>query len=236
MYRNQFGVYKIELNDKIYVGSTVKPFKDRWAGHLTAFRKGRNSPHMQNAYNKYGEATLRFSILEIVKDKKDCIAKEQHYIDTLKPQYNIRQIADSNLGLHFKSRKHTKETRQKISKGNKDKIVSKETRQKLREANKGRKHTKETRQKMSEASTGVILSEETKRKMSESHKGRKHTEETRQKIREASTGRKLSEETKRKISESHKGRKLSEETKRKMSEVRKGKFLGIKVKKITDWH
>jgi len=58
--KNKFGIYKIELNDKIYVGSTVKPFKDRWAGHLTAFRKGRNSPHMQNAYNKYGEATLRF--------------------------------------------------------------------------------------------------------------------------------------------------------------------------------
>ena len=140
--KRKFGVYKIELNDKIYVGSTVVPFKNRWADHISKLKKGKHeNRHLQNTYNKYGGTTLKFSILEIVKNKEDCIFKEQYHIDTLKPQYNICKIAGSCLGIkrteNFKQKigeimrgntygkgvQLSEKHKQKISKGNKGKIV-----------------------------------------------------------------------------------------------------------------
>jgi hypothetical protein len=87
-------------------------------------------------------------------------------------------------------------------------IISKETREKLREKRRGRKpalgmkHTVEAKEKMRERMLennpfrGKIHTEESKRKMSENSKGRTPWNK----------GRKMSEETKRKISEVKKGR------------------------------
>ena len=172
-----FGIYQIELNNKIYIGSTTSSFKSRWSQHLSDFKKGRNSPHMQNAYNKYGDSTLKFSILKIVKRKEDCIPREQYYIDTLKPQYNICQIAGSCLGVV-----HTEETKRKMSEANKGKIISEETKRKMREAKKGRKLSEEHKRKIGVAIKGNIHTEETKRKMSEASKGIICSEETRKKM------------------------------------------------------
>ena len=97
-----------------------------------------------------------------------------------------------------------------------------ETKRKMSEDRKGMKHTEETKRKMSEARKGKTLSEETKRKMSEAKKGIKHTEEHKRNMREAKKGMKHTEESKRKISETKKGRTFSEEHKRKISEAKKG--------------
>ena len=97
-------------------------------------------------------------------------------------------------------------------------ILSKETKIKMSDANKGHIVSEETRKKISEASKGHIVSEETRRKLSESNKN--PSEETRRKLSEASKGHIVSEETKRKISEANKN--PSEETRRKMSKVNKG--------------
>ena len=52
----------------------------------------------QNCFNKYGESSFVFQILELVEQSK-CIEREQHYIDTLKPTINIHVIAcNSSLG------------------------------------------------------------------------------------------------------------------------------------------
>ena len=66
--------------------------------------------------------------------------------------------------LHNKGKKHSAETRRKISESHKGKILSEETKRKLSEANKGNTYHK-----------GKILSEETKRKLSEAHKGQPPT-------------------------------------------------------------
>jgi hypothetical protein len=62
--------------------------------------------------------------LEILEycEPKDVIAREQYYIVTLNPQYNILQTAGSSLGykhreetiVKFKARRHTEETKAKI--------------------------------------------------------------------------------------------------------------------------
>ncbi len=82
----------------------------------------------------------------------------------------------------------------------KGRIVSEETKQKLREINLGKKHTEETRKKMSlcrkgelNSSFGKVVSNETKAKISQANLGnkvwlgRRHTEATKEKISIAKT-------------------------------------------------
>lgn len=46
---------------------------------------------------KYGYSKFRLEILEYC-DRSDLIKREQHYIDILKPKYNILKLAGSSLG------------------------------------------------------------------------------------------------------------------------------------------
>ena len=89
----------------------------------------------------------------------------------------------------------------------------------ISKANKGKKRSEETRRKMSDAKKGKHPSEETRKKLSEARKG----------IPGPNKGKKFSEETRRKLSEAkkgkigpNKGKKLSEETRRKISKTLKG--------------
>ena len=75
--------------------------------------------------------------------------------------------------------------------------LSKDTRQKLSEANKGRRHSEETRRKLSEANKG----------RSNGMLGKHHSEETRRKLSEAQKGRHFSEEHRRKLCEAWRKRK-----------------------------
>jgi group I intron endonuclease len=152
------GVYQIELNGKKYIGSSVN-VKKRFCGHLSQLRRGKHdNPHLQRAFIKYGEETLKFSILETLRESSDCIYTEQKYIDYLKPEYNIRKIAKNNLGL-----RRTKESKLRSKMANLGRqyrlgsIVSEETKQKMSQKKMGNKcrlgktHTEETKKKMSDA-------------------------------------------------------------------------------------
>jgi len=106
------GIYIIKstTNDKSYIGSTVD-FKDRFYRHKRHLKlnKHKNS-HLQNYYNKHGEGSLVFDILEYC-DPTILIEREQHYMDTLLPKFNIHKIADRPVNV-----KRTEATKQKISK------------------------------------------------------------------------------------------------------------------------
>lgn len=84
------GVYCIfnSINGKKYVGSS-KNIYCRWQKHRALLRKGTHwNGHLQNAWNKYGEEAFKFIVLLKCKET-DLLAKEQSYIDSLKPEYNI---------------------------------------------------------------------------------------------------------------------------------------------------
>jgi len=133
----------------------------------------------------------------------------------------------------FYGKKHTEESKRKM----RGRIVSRETRKKLSDAQKGKtgekngfygkKHSEESKLKLSEAHKGQIPwmkgkthSAKTRNAISERLKGNinalgyKHTEESKNKM----VGRIVSKETRQKISELHKGISLSEEHKRKIAE------------------
>ena len=72
-------------------------------------------------------------------------------------------------------KKHTEETKRKMSEALLGKPLSEETKKKLSEAHNGKKLSEETKKKIGEANIGKTLSEETKQKISEAQLGDKHT-------------------------------------------------------------
>ena len=95
------GVYKILnlVNGKFYIGSTsALGFKKRWWCHQKDLRaSNHHNQHLQNSWNKYGEPQFQFEIVEKCCPSQ-CLSREQHYIDTLHPAYNILAMAGSPRG------------------------------------------------------------------------------------------------------------------------------------------
>ena len=98
---------------------------------------------------------------------------------------------------------------------NKKRLVTKETREKLRKSGLNRKHSEKTKLKISISQKGKHHSEETKKKLSELNKGEKN----------AFYGKKHSLKTKKKMSKSRKKRITTNETKQRMSIAHKGKVI-----------
>jgi group I intron endonuclease len=195
------GIYKIESKynpDHIYIGSAVN-IKTRWNVHLHLLRNNKHAnKKLQNHFNKYSESDLVFIIIEPCFPEFLTI-REQYYIDTLNPYFNILSIAGSWLNYH-----HTKESREKMcisQKGNKNGL--------------GKKRSDETKRKQSEtmlkngyvppSRKGMKFSKETLNQMSDSQKrignkppswlGKTHSEETKKKMRLASIGKDKSRES-----------------------------------------
>ena len=93
---------------------------------------------------------------------------------------------------------HTEETKQKM----KNRKHSEETKKKISDKNKGRIFTEDAKVHLSNLYKGRKLSDETKRKMSEAAKGKTKSEETKKRMSEAK--KQMSEETKRNMSEAAK--------------------------------
>ena len=105
--------------------------------------------------------------------------------------FAVHRLHGSMTGMH-----HTEETKLKLSKAQKGRIVSEETKRKISEAQKGEKNiwygkhfSAETRDKMSKTLKGHIVTTETRKKLSESMKGKKKSEEHRRKLSESLKGR-----------------------------------------------
>lgn len=210
------------INGSCYVGSAVD-FKTRKARHLNELRQGKHhSPHLQRAYDKYGETAFIFYIIEDVKkDRQLLFERESYWIFLLRPAYNVGHIDYTHLGV-----KRSKVTIQRMSEAAFTRPKrTKESIQKTRLANLGRKQSEKERQKRSEVQrkrhVENPMSEETKRKNSESNKGIKRSEEARKNISKAHIGVRRSEESRHKQSETLKGTVFSEERRRNISEAKK---------------
>lgn len=146
-WQRKSGIYKLKIGDGFYIGSAVVLTK-RLAQHYNDLRAIRHcNIHLQRSFNKIG--TIDFDIVEIVEDVTQLIAREQYYIDTLKPRYNIATKAGSQLGF-----RHSAETKLLISKMQIGRNMSLETRRKMSESRKGKCLTESHKNNLSKSKIG----------------------------------------------------------------------------------
>lgn len=209
---NTFGIYliqNIQVDSHFYVGSTSASFSKRWYQHRRDFRKGTNSPHLQRAWDKYGEAAFEFSILqeilpiqgESVQQRKARVLKaEQEWINILQPYYNICPTAGSRLGSKqteetkelIKKRMSTLEAKVKMTEGQNRRwsAITEDERKVLYAARVGKSiHSDAHKAHLSEIANEQLNSPEAIAKRAATKKGQKRTEEQRQRMREAQARR-----------------------------------------------
>lgn len=76
------GIYQIRClpTGKIYIGSAIN-LRDRWRLHQRDLRRGEHgNRHLQSAWDKYGEASFEFTVLQLV-DPPELLHTEQEWID-----------------------------------------------------------------------------------------------------------------------------------------------------------
>ncbi len=189
------GIYVIrnKINNKIYIGSAVN-LQNRFWIHFSKLRANNHvNKHLQASFNKNGENSFTFNLLELVEDKDQLINREQHYIDTLQPHYNIAKQAGRPPEIEW-----TDEMRVKHSQVMRNRVLPEESKQRMIDAlDRGRanyfarpiEERLEHGRRISEALTGRTLSEEHRKKCAIANLGNKHTEETKQAIREANSNK-----------------------------------------------
>ena len=221
--KNKMGIYQIVnlVDGKKYIGSSNN-LHNRKAKHFSTLRNNKHhNCYLQRAFNKYGEDSFSFEIIEFVNTEDELLLREQYYIE-------LYQVCDRNKGYNLivdaTRNILPKESREKISLALKGKTLSEETKLKMSLALKGSKNPMYSK----------TLSEETKLKISLAQKGRIFSEETKRKMSLAKKGKTLSEEIKLKISLALKGKTLSEETKRKIGLAKSKKVICIETGAVYD--
>lgn len=172
------GVYSITTpSGRQYIGSAVN-FSRRWRVHLCRMKQQKHdNAILQSAWNKHGDKLVFKKLIVCPPDQ--VLLYEQLAIDSLNPKMNICRIAGNTRGYQHteetKSRfidrrksfgnagkKHSIETREKISRKKKGRVsnrlnipVSDEVKEKIRATLKGRVNTPEqiARQKAAFAAT-----------------------------------------------------------------------------------
>jgi len=158
------GVYKLinKITGDFYIGSASRIGKSNsLSGFYVRFDKHKrqlnNNSHynrfLQKSWNKYGEKNFEFEILATCPPEY-CIKLEQYFIDILNSTFNIRKIADSNLGIKF-----TEEHKNKIRIGNL-KENNPEKGLKISKSKTGVKRADWVKEKLSKVKTGLPKSEE----------------------------------------------------------------------------
>jgi group I intron endonuclease len=206
-------IYKIlnVVTDDVYFGSARNPKKRRWE-HWNDLKKGtHHCTALQTAWNEYGSDAFEFEILENVEDESQLLRIEDTYLiqhagqphcyntalSSMQPPSNtpetiekIRATMLNKWAEHPAShprlgRKHSEETKAKISLNRKGKMVGDQ------HYRYGKTLSEEVRKKIGDTQRGVpkgerVLTEEGRAKIKEaaalgrysSFKGKKHTKET----------------------------------------------------------
>ena len=161
------GIYKIinVVNNKFYVGSAVD-FTARKRRHWWALRSQRHAnKHLQAAWNKYGEESFKFLIVEELPEDADVLAAENVWLkehvgkdycynlgtDAIAFQLGMSGTKNAMWGKTFV---HTPEAKARIAAASKSRIQSEEEKAKRRQTMKGHHVSTSTRAKISATLSG----------------------------------------------------------------------------------
>ena len=107
------GIYKITniVNNKFYIGSSNDIYH-RLKHHYSDLKNNNHhNKYLLRSFQKYNKDNFKVEIIEIVEQSL-LIEREQYYIDTLKPQYNLMLDVINNK-LTESSKKQISETLKK---------------------------------------------------------------------------------------------------------------------------
>ena len=141
-YYKVSGIYKLILDNKVYIGSAVNLYNRINFHKFQLLNKKHHNILVQRKFDKI--RILSYEIVELC-DKEVLIEREQYWIDTLKPELNLDRKAGSRFGSKLSKKSIEKRNNTIKNKG-------------------GFHHSKESKLKIGLAQTGVKRTEEIKLK------------------------------------------------------------------------
>lgn len=143
----------------IYIGSTTNILKARLGNHKRNLRSGKHgNPILQASYNKYGDVSFEYDILEDGISDNDILSVETFWIEYFRyigaKLYNICHPANTRKGIPM-----PEDAKQKLSIINTGKTLTQEHKDRIGTANRGNKSnvgktwSAEVRSKMSDGSS-----------------------------------------------------------------------------------
>lgn len=150
--------------------------------------------------------SFRFCLLEHVKHVENLLEREQHFIDTLDPHYNIARTAGSNLGMTYSD-----DTKSKMSAARRAHPKMLEQMEKLNADRTGKPLSPEHCATISKNQTGRKLPESTKAKISAANKGKKKPDGHGEKVRAAKLGKPRDAATIEKVSATKRANRLAKQ-------------------------
>lgn len=151
---------------------------------------------LRQAFKKYRIENFEKAILEVCT-KENVSVKEKEYIEKFNAIddnmfYNIApggkggrvfKVYKQGENWHSYGKRHSNETKEKLSKANKGKKRSKEFCKLMKDINVGKILSEETKENIRIANTGKKRSDETKKKMSKIHKNRIVSEKAKENLK-----------------------------------------------------
>lgn len=137
-------IYRITClkNKKFYIGSSID-INRRLYEHKKELNENKHyNKYLQRCWNKYGKENFKFEIIETVHDISQLLIREKWWLDntkcyTRKIGFNLAK--DPLAPMMGRTFKHSKETKQKMSLAHKGKKLSEEHKRKVGLAFKGKK-------------------------------------------------------------------------------------------------
>lgn len=206
MKNNVCGIYRITSpSGKIYIGQSVNIIhRMKRYSSLDCKKQTR----IYRSILKYGWEKHKFEIIHECK-REELNDLESYYIklyNCFNNEFGLNLSSGGNKNnFSIETRKRMSDAQHKLYASgyvcpSKGRLVSVETRKKIRIFNLGKTHSELTKTKISEGNKGKKVSQETRRKIGLRHKNKIVSIDTRKKQREVHLGKKLSQQAKDKSS------------------------------------
>ena len=120
----QSGIYRIlcQANDDYYYGSSDN-LHLRWMGHKNPLKRNEHfNPRVQRVWNKYGESTFRFEIIELVEPAKLLEVEDVYLKAHVGKPHCMNILSDATMPPSRKGQKMSKDVKRRISETMKQKF------------------------------------------------------------------------------------------------------------------